>query len=181
MSKVEKKKEPGVVTLVLVLAVISLVMAFLLGLVNKVTYPAIQENTQKKIESAMQLVLPTENYIDMEYTGDDPLVTAVYEAEGEGYVIQVAPSGFSGAIDMMVGITSDGTVSGIEIIAHAETSGLGANAEKPEWRAQFVGATDDVNVTKDGGTIESITGSTITSRAVCVGVNAARAVAASME
>ena len=49
-------------------------------------------------------------------------------------------------------------------------------ATEPEWQAQFQGATDEVSVTKDGGTINAITGSTITSRAVCDGVNAARAV-----
>ena len=53
---------------------------------------------------------------------------------------------------------------------------MGSNAPDPDWQAQFAGATDIVSVTKDGGTIEAITGSTITSRAVCDGVNAARAV-----
>ena len=53
---------------------------------------------------------------------------------------------------------------------------MGSKATDPEWQAQFAGATDIVSVTKDGGTIEAITGSTITSRAVCDGVNAARAV-----
>ena len=54
--------------------------------------------------------------------------------------------------------------------------GLGSKDTDPEWQAQFQGATDVVSVTKDGGTINAITGSTITSRAVCDGVNAARAV-----
>ena len=83
---------------------------------------------------------------------------------------------FGGAIDMMAGINSAGEVTGLAIITHAETSGLGSKATDPEWQAQFAGATDIVSVTKDGGTIEAITGSTITSRAVCDGVNAARAV-----
>lgn len=56
------------------------------------------------------------------------------------------------------------------------TVNMGSKATDPEWQAQFAGATDIVSVTKDGGTIEAITGSTITSRAVCDGVNAARAV-----
>lgn len=65
---------------------------------------------------------------------------------------------------MMAGINSAGEVTGLAIITHAETSGLGSKATDPEWQAQFAGATDIVSVTKDGGTIEAITGSTITSR-----------------
>ena len=102
---------------------------------------------------------------------------SVYQAGEEGYVVETnSPNGFGGAIDMMAGINSAGEVTGLAIITHAETSGLGSKATDPEWQAQFAGATDIVSVTKDGGTIEAITGSTITSRAVCDGVNAARAV-----
>lgn len=64
----------------------------------------------------------------------------------------------------------------MSVISHAETSGLGSKATDPNWQRQFVGSTEDVSVTKDGGTINAITGSTITSRCVCNGVNAARAV-----
>lgn len=64
----------------------------------------------------------------------------------------------------------------MSVISHAETSGLGSKATDPNWQNQFVGSTEDVSVTKDGGTINAITGSTITSRCVCNGVNAARAV-----
>lgn len=175
------KKEPGMAMLVIVLAAISIVMALLLGFVNDATAPYIEANTQAKIELALGVVLPADEYIEVPYTGDDTGVSAVYEAGDAGIVVRVVPtSGFSGAIDMMVGITADGAISGISIITHAETSGLGANATDPVWQSQFIGLTDDVSVTKDGGVITSITGSTITSRAVCDGVNMARAVAALM-
>jgi electron transport complex protein RnfG len=79
---------------------------------------------------------------------------------------------------MMVGIDFEGKVLGIDIIKHTETAGLGAvaDAETPagqNFRGQFVGTSGSVAVTKDGGTLDSITGATITSRAICVGVNAA--------
>lgn len=179
------KKEPGMATLVIVLAVICVIMAFLLGMVNKVTAPAIEANTQKTVEESLQKVLPADGYTDLYldeatgaslYTGDVPGITTVYQAGDEGYVVRVVPtSGFNGAIDMMAGFNSDGTISGIAIITHGETSGLGANATKPEWQAQFKGLDGEVTVEKDGGQIVAITGSTITSRAVCDGINAARA------
>jgi len=171
----EKRKEPGMITLVLVLTIISVVMAALLGMVNKVTKPAIDENSWKKTETAMTQVLPADSYTKLNYTGSDPYVVAVYQAGEEGQVVLVTPtSGFSGGIEMMAGISNDGAVTGIAIINHAETSGLGSKATDPKWQEQFIGATDAVKVTKDGGTIQSITGSTITSRAICDGVNAAR-------
>lgn len=170
-----KKKEPGMVTLVLVLAIISVVMAALLGFVNKVTKEPIDDNTWKKTETAMNRVLPADEYNKIDYTGSDPYVKGIYQAGEEGYVVLVTPtSGFSGGIEMMAGFSNDGAVTGIAIINHAETSGLGSKATDPKWQEQFIGSAEEVKVTKDGGTIQSITGSTITSRAVCDGVNAAR-------
>ncbi len=174
-----KKKEAGPAQLVIVLFAISAVTALLLGLVNMLTAPAIAANTQKKTEDAMAAVLPADSYDAVEYTGGDPLVTAIYKAGDAGYVVQVAPSGFGGNLDVMVGVGADGACTGVSIIKHAETSGLGANATKADFRDQFVGKTN-VSVTKDGGEIAALTGATITSRAICDGVNAAIAAAASM-
>ena len=86
---------------------------------------------------------------------------------------------------MMVGVGNDGKVLGISIISHTETAGLGAvaAADTPAgqtFRSYFEGASGSVAVTKDGGTVEAITGATITSRAVCDGVNAALAAVASL-
>ena len=81
---------------------------------------------------------------------------------------------------MMVGVDTSGTVTGVSIVSHEETSGLGANATREEFRSQFVGATGSVAVTKDGGTIDALTGATVTSRAVSNGVNAALNAVASL-
>ena len=66
------------------------------------------------------------------------------------------------------------------MVATAETSGLGSNASRPSFADQFIGQTGVVQVTKDGGTINAITGATITSRGVCEAVTSAIAVAESM-
>ena len=173
------KKEPGVAAMIIVLSVICLVVAALLGIINGITAPLIAENNEKTIQESLQVVMPADSYdkgvtID---TGTAVPVLGVYQAGEEGYVVEVnSPNGFGGAIDMMAGINSAGEVTGIAIISQSETSGLGSKDTDPDWQAQFQGATDVVSVTKDGGTINAITGSTITSRAVCDGVNAARAV-----
>ncbi len=168
-----KKKEPGMAQLVITLFAISAICAVLLGLVNSITMGPIADAKEAKTKAAMEAVLVADSYQQVEYSGQNALVSAVYQAGDVGYVVQVVPSGFGGAIDMMVGVDASGTVTGVSIISMAETSGLGANASKENFRQQFVGAAGSVAVTKDGGTIESLTGATITSRAVSDGVNAA--------
>ena len=176
---VVKKKEAGPVQLVVTLFLISAICAVLLGLVNNITAGPIAAANEAATNAAMQAVLPADSYEQVEYTGGNALVTAVYKAGDAGYVVQVAPSGFGGNLDVMVGVGADGTCTGVSIISHAETSGLGANATKEDFRAQFVGKAS-VAVTKDGGDIAALTGATITSRAVCDGVNAAIEAAASV-
>ncbi len=181
MSNAPAKKEPGMASLVIVLALICLVIAALLGLVNSVTEGPIAANTEKTVQDSLKIVMPADTYEEVEYTGGDETVVAVYKAGEEGYVVECnSPNGFGGAIDMMAGINTSGEVTGIAIISHSETSGLGSKATDPEWQAQFQGATDTVSVAKDGGSIVAITGSTITSRAVCDGVNIARSVVESL-
>ena len=181
MSNAPAKKEPGMASLVIVLALICLVIAALLGLVNSVTEGPIAANTEKTVQDSLKIVMPADTYEEVEYTGGDETVVAVYKAGEEGYVVECnSPNGFGGAIDMMAGINTSGEVTGIAIISHSETSGLGSKATDPEWQAQFQGATDTVSVAKDGGSIVAITGSTISSRAVCDGVNIARSVVESL-
>lgn len=182
MREAATKKEPGMATLVLVLFGISLVVALLLGATNLITDPYIKENQRIKQEKAMNEVLPADSYEELAYTGDDGTVDAVYKAGDAGYVVQVTPAtSFSGTLSVMVGVDANGACTGISIVATNETSGLGSNASKPAFKDQFVGATGDaVTVTKDGGTINAITGATITSRGVCEAVTSALAAAASM-
>lgn len=173
MSEAAKKKEPGMAQLVITLFVISAVCAVLLALVNMITMDPIAKANQEKTDKAMQAVLAAASYDEVAYTGGNALVTKVYSAGDAGWVVQVAPSGFGGAIDMVVGVGSDGAVTGVDIIKMTETSGLGANASKPAFKDQFKGGAGPFAVTKDGGDIDSLTGATITSRAVSDGVNAA--------
>ena len=185
----EAKKQSGIASLVIVLACICLVSAAILGLVNKVTVGPIQANTEKTVQESLRTVMPIDgDYEDVtdQYSGDPVTVPvtgvsvpvkAVYKAADEGYVVEtMSPNGFGGALDMMAGVDNDGNVTGIAIISHAETSGLGSKSTDPEWQAQFKGVNGTIGVTKDGYQINAITGSTITSRAVCDGVNAAIAV-----
>ena len=165
-----------VLRLALTLLAITAVVAVALAGVNKITAPAIAELNAKNTQAAIEAVLPGGGD-SVDFTDATGLVSVVYKGES-GYAVQVAPAGFDGPITMMVGVGFDGNVLGISVIKHTETAGLGAVAAATtsageNFRAGFVGQSGSVAVTKDGGQIDAITGATITSRAVCVGVNAA--------
>lgn len=172
-----------VLRLALTLLLITAVVAVVLAGVNSVTAPKIAELNAQKTQDAIEAVLPGGGQ-EVSFTDDTGLVTTVYQGEA-GYAVQVTPSGFGGAIDMMVGIDTDGNVLGISIISNSETAGLGAVAAADTsageaFRNQFTGASGSVAVSKDGGEMDAITGATITSRAVCTGINAALACVANM-
>ena len=171
-----------VLRLALTLLIIAGVMAAALAGVNSVTAPIIENITYEKTQAAVSAVLPGGGDT-VEFPAMD-LVSKVYKGEN-GYAVEVTPSGFDNTITMMVGVDNAGAVSGISIIDHSETAGLGAvaaatTAAGESFRAQFQGMSGSVSVTKDGGQVDAITSATITSRAVCAGVNAALAVVAAM-
>ena len=174
-----------VARITLTLLLIAAVVAAALALVNQITKPIIDRVNAEKTQQAIQIVLPggyDEEISD--YTDETGLVTKVYKGTN-GYALEVTPAGFDNTITMMVGVDLDGKVLGISIISHTESAGLGAvaaadNAAGNAFRDQFIGLSGSVSVSKDGGTVDAITNATITSRAVCDGVNAALACVAGL-
>ena len=169
-----------VLRLALTLLMITAVVAAALAGVNSITAPAIEALTAQKTQEAIEQVLPGGYDTEVSgYADATGLVSKVYQG-ANGYAFEVTPGGFDNTITMMVGVDNDGKVLGISIISHTETAGLGAVAAAgtpagEAFRGQFVGTSGSVAVSKDGGELDSITGATITSRAVCDGVNAALA------
>lgn len=162
-----------ILKLTLILFLVSAIVAGVLGVVNEVTKDRIAEQNRIKTEKAYAAVLPSSGYEKLEldtsaYANIDSISKA---AGGEGYVVQTTFSGAQGNITMVVGVSPDYKCTGISIISHAETSGLGANAASTSeigvnWRAQFVGQDKSMAITKAGGSIDALTGATITSRSV---------------
>ena len=171
--------------LTITLLLIAAVVAAALALVNQVTKPVIEEANLAKTQKAIEAVLPGGYETEItNFTDETGLVSKVYRG-AKGYALEVTPSGFDGTVTLMVGVDFNGEVLGISVISHSETAGLGAvsaadTAAGHAFRDQFEGKSGQVNVTKDGGTIDAITGATVTSRAICDGVNAALACVASL-
>ncbi len=169
------------------LFIITAAMALLLAMVNSTTAERIALSDKEKTEHALSAVMPEGAVLEHQletFPDETGLVAAAYKTSN-GYVFQVTPGGYGGEITMMVGVDSDLTVSGVEIVSHSETPALGENAAKgatgEAFRGQFVGQSGSLAVVKDGGSIEALTGATVTSRAVTKGVSAALACAAALE
>ena len=179
MSKTMETFKPG-----LMLLLVAAVAALVLGLVNLFTAGRIAAIAEETMNAAMQAVLPAASYTDTGFEGDGE-IDAIYASANGGWVVQVTESGSQGLVTMMVGVSPDYACTGISITESSETAGLGAIAGQPSekgeaFRAQFVGQSGTVAVTKEGGSIDAISGATITSKAVCRGVTAALAACRSL-
>ena len=170
-----------------ILFLVTAAVALMLGGVNALTADRIAAITAEKTAAAIRNVIDSEAAPETleAFPDETGNVTAVHKMGDDGWAIEVVVGGSQGNIHMMVGVLSDGTVSGISFIKMSETPGLGdvankATAKGEAFRSQFIGVSGSVAVTKDGGTIDALSGATITSRAVANGVNAALACAAKL-
>lgn len=106
------------------------------------------------------------------YEFKDDIYTIYANTNLDGYAFVATGKGYGGEITILVGLADENTVKGITIIAQTETPGLGTRVTEPGFTDQFAGvAVDDVNLSRDGGKIDAVSGATISSTAV---VNAVR-------
>ena len=130
-----------------------------------------RKNAEEDLLRKMQTILPGSSaFQPEEYTGEDANIAAVYKGE-TGYVVCTVTAGYAGDIAMIVGVSNDGTVTGMQIRDMAETWGLGRNALSDwEFLAQFLTTDGTAAVGTD---IDALTGATVTSKAITRGVNSA--------
>jgi len=163
---------------------ICVVVALLLGIVNHVTEPIIDQMKQEKTNQAMAQVLKADSYNPVETKVEG--VVAIHEAivggQKVGCVVEVAPNGFGGAISMVVGVDANGAVTGIAITKDAETPNVGTKVTRDQSVLdRFVGMSHaDGDITVNGGAnrFDGVSGATVSSKAVTAGVNTALAAAA---
>ena len=158
--------------MVVALLVITAISGGLLGLVYGMTKDTIAEVDQKKNAAAIAEVLGTDENSRLETVViDDLTYNLAYDAQGNllGAAVKTfSNSGFSGRIELMVGLLADGTINKVSVLQQSETPGLGANMVNPKFKDQFDGknpASFKLRVSKDGGDVDAITAATISSRA----------------
>ena len=167
----------------LCLLVICLVCSALLAGVYALTKEPIDAAAKAKNEAAIKEVLPEaavaiEEARTVEFEGASYVYNLAYDAQGNtvGCAIDVAPVGFGGPIVIKVGFNAEGVIWNTKVISQAETPGLGAKCVEPAFSSQFKGfdpSQKKLAVKKDGGDVDAITASTITSRAYADGLSLA--------
>ena len=165
--------------MVLCLTLVCLVCAALLGGVYAMTYSPIQKTNENILKASIGAVLPDGGSISEQKTAvlDGRTYTYYEQLSGnavQAYAVKSATTGFGGTLELMVGVLPDGTVHNTKVLSHSETPGLGAKCQTDrKFLDQFQGLGPDktVKLRKDGGDIDAITASTITSRAYTLAVS----------
>ncbi|HEX9777448.1 MAG TPA: RnfABCDGE type electron transport complex subunit G [Geopsychrobacteraceae bacterium] len=173
--------------LLITLTLIAAGAGLILSLVESVTREPIKEQRRLQMLKALSAVLPAfdnspdSDIVNLENGVDkkgQPLQVRFYRARKDNQLVGtafkvVAPDGYSGNIEVMVGVKPDQQINAIEILAHAETPGLGSKIEEPRFKDLFKDKSldnTDWRVKKDGGQFDQITGATISPRAIVVAV-----------
>ena len=158
--------------MVTVLGLTCLLCSAILGGAYVLTKEPIDKAAAEKTNQAISQVLP--HFTEVEYNEEGRYYTAKDADALVGYAIESTTVGFGGALSLIVGVTPDGVVYNTSVLSHSETPGLGAKCTTDQkfmsqWKG-FNPAVKKLSVTKDGGDVDAITASTITSRAYALAV-----------
>jgi electron transport complex protein RnfG len=183
-----KKLESSLTNMVLVLTLVAVVMGGILAFVNHLTEGPISEQKEKALADGIKAVMVcdelTVSKTDEVKQNDEKgkevtyIVYQVKDAQGNdlGAAVQSTTMGFGGDLKVLVGFDPEGKILGYTLLEHAETPGLGAKAD--QWfqkgqKGDIIGKDpqEPLTVSKDGGQVDAITASTITSRAFLKAVN----------
>jgi len=164
---------------VIILVLIAIFAGVALSSVYLGTKDRIAEVKKQELKEALKKVMPflKENYTEVNFKYENQAVT-IYKVEENGHLTGAAlklstAKGFSGNITFLLGVNSEKKVTGVYILEHKETPGLGTKATSKKWWGQFLEkGLENFNfkVKKDGGEVDAITAATITSRAVAGGI-----------
>ena len=170
--------------MVLVLGLTCLLCSGILGGAYVLTKEPIDAAAAEKTNRAISQVLPSfenaseRSFVEV-YGKDFPYYVAKNGEDLVGYAIESTVVGFGGNLTVMVGVTPDRVVCNTSVLSHSETPGLGAKCTTdPKFVSQWAGLNPSekiLTVKKDGGDIDAITASTITSRAYALAVENALA------
>lgn len=172
-----------------ILGVFAMFTVGLIAVTQQGTAERIAEEKRRVQMSALTQILPHDEHgndlLNDTFVVSDrellnlPAPAEAYRGRQDGEVVAVilpvvAPDGYNGRIELLVGIYANGEVAGVRVVSHRETPGLGDKIElaKSDWILEFAGksltmpAPEDWTVHKDGGAFDQFVGATITPRAV---------------
>ncbi len=172
-----KASRKDVVILVLIAAISGLLLSGTFTSTEEDIAAAQEAYKQQGLRAVMPFMENTYNTKSHSYDGQTATIYTV-EKDGvfQGAALELkTKEGYGGWIRFLLGVDPEKKITGLYILQHSETPGLGSKAAEEKWWGQFVGKfKPDFNfqVKKDGGDVEAITASTITSRAIANAINA---------
>lgn len=172
-----KKLESSLTNMVIVLTVISVIAGGTLAYINKVTEEPIAEINAKNLQDGIKKVILGTTNEDLKVEEPTDVDGCMVYKTNMGTAIKTVGNGFAGALEVLVGFDDNGNIKGYTILATKETPGLGVKADT--WfqegnKGNIIGRNPgekNLLVKQDGGDIDAITASTITSRAFLNAVN----------
>lgn len=181
-----KKLESSLKNMLLVLTLVATISVAILAYVNELTKAPIAQAQADILKNAIGLVVPefdnnpAEEVEAIELSGQNiKLYPAIKDGKYVGSAVEAAAPGYGGAVKVLVGFDAAGNIFGYSILAHSETPGLGSKVD--QWfqkgnKGDIIGknlSEGELRVSKDGGSVDAITASTITSRAFLKAVQSA--------
>ncbi len=183
-----KKLESSLLNMVLVLTGVAVIMGAVLAWVNHLTEGPINEQKTQALANGIKAVMVCDDLVvsktDTVRQNDSKgkeLTYVIYQTKDKqgkdlGAAVESTTGGFGGDLKVLVGFDPEGKILGYTLLEHAETPGLGAKADKwfqKDGKGNIIGKTpaEPLTVSKDGGQVDAITASTITSRAFLLAVN----------
>ena len=175
-----------------------LIVALLLGLVNGVTADKIAAMNAAATQTALEAVTEAGSTYDeitsipqevmdaaKEMGGTlEEMYTVTFDGQPAGYAVKLTASGSQGLIEMVIGVDAEQKITGISVVNHSETSGIGSKVMGNEPLTngtgvldQFIGKSAADGTLSVGSNVDAITGATVSTKGVTTGVNAALAVA----
>lgn len=176
------------------LTVISLVVAALLGVVNMVTEDKIDAINAEKTNQALAAVAPEGAEFTPVELSDAAVAAAsaygtlnsMYEMSTGGYAMKIVASGSQGSIEMIVGVDANKALTGVSVVNHSETGGIGTKVVNNDPNSagtpvldQFIGMSGAGSLVV-GKTVTPISGATVTTKGITAGCNAALAAVEAM-
>ncbi len=165
--------------MLIVLTAIAVIAGAALGYANELTSGPIAENKARQLADGIKAVMNTD---EVEVQRVDTVGASVVYHTSQGVAVQAKDANaFGGTLTILVGFDAKGTILGYQILETSETPGLGAKADKwfqKDGKGNIIGMNpgqNNMTVKKDGGEVDAITASTITSRAFLRAVNEAYA------
>lgn len=156
------------------LVAMSVIAAVILGGLYIPTQAQLKIYQEEQRQLALVDVLPVADHFEAVKSGEETLFYQAFDADNNlvGYCFFHDQPGSQGTITLAGGVDTEYTVTGVKIMTHSETPGLGAKITESFFIDQFKGvAESDLMLSKNGGAIDTITGATVSSQAVIDGIH----------